>query len=877
MERADDFAARRARLQALSDEELHARFWALAEQIVAPLIAEARSHTTPSIERSVLLRMGFSSIEAKALVARMQEKQLLGHGACRLVLELAQRQGTSVREAGTALLDGRCEEPFPPFEKEGQGGLEPRRESPSIPLLQQGRSPRGPNVLKLSPDEKLDVRAVLADLEHYRPRRKGWTWRTHVDHQRLGPFVLADTSTNLAHSVPLPAARSFDGIDPQCDVVITTEIASGRFEDDLRRMRMAAWHGADHIMVIRTTGQSHIDGLIEGTPEGVGGIPITRKQIRATRKALDAIEDEVGRAINFHSYVSGVAGPEIAVLFAEEGVNGAHQDPQYNVLYRGINMHRSFVDAAEAKRIMADAGILQLDGAHNANATAKEAWKVTPELFVQHAVNVAYSRSAGMPAELIALSTVPPTAPPAPKLRLDLPYAVALREMFRGYRFRAQQNTRYMEADMLEASVTHVLDTLISRLTSADVQSTITPDEGRNIPWHYNNVAGVNTARQTLMGVDGLTELIGLKTEGPLREQVREIKERAVLFLEEILERGGYYAGVAAGQFVDSGYFPERHGDGIVRDPDGGDGHGTVIARAADYGAPVCSHFGNNVYARQDRKPCADYGGCTLCDPSKIQYVDEVDPDDNVERRLALPLAERAAGVLRPEVEKHGDGVVCVTLFVPASPRLAEAAALEMAKHMGLENPEVISRRLMHPAEGSVFEIKGVLDVAIQVAALPLPAREEPLADAEIESWVRPRRIHVVAATVGEDEHSVGLHEILDIKHGGIEKYGFRCHNLGTSVPVERVVDAAVATGARAVLISTIVTHAGVHETLMHRLHRLAEERRVRQRLLLVAGGTQITDAMARACGMDAGFGRGTTGRDVASFLVRRWRARAAD
>ncbi len=125
---------------------------------------------------------------------------------------------------------------------------------------------------------------------------------------------------------------------------------------------------------------------------------------------------------------------------------------------------------------------------------------MTPELFVQHAINTAYSRAVGMPAELIALSTVPPTAPPAPKLRLDLPYAVALRELFRGYKFRAQQNTRYIEADTMEATVTHVLDTLISRLTSADIQSTITPDEGRNIPWHYNNVAGVNTARQTLDG-----------------------------------------------------------------------------------------------------------------------------------------------------------------------------------------------------------------------------------------------------------------------------------------------------------------------------------------------------------------------------------------
>ena len=50
-------------------------------------------------------------------------------------------------------------------------------------------------------------------------------------------------------------------IDPQPRPVITTEIASGRFEDDIRRMRMAAWHGADHIMVIRTAGQSHFDGL----------------------------------------------------------------------------------------------------------------------------------------------------------------------------------------------------------------------------------------------------------------------------------------------------------------------------------------------------------------------------------------------------------------------------------------------------------------------------------------------------------------------------------------------------------------------------------------------------------------------------------------
>jgi D-ornithine 4,5-aminomutase subunit beta len=730
--------------------------------------------------------------------------------------------------------------------------------------------------MKLDPNKKLDIEEVLRDLDQYRPKRKGWVWRQKKDDQQIGPFVYKDTAENLERSVPLPAAVHFDDIDPQADVVMTTEIASGRFEDDLRRMRMAAWHGADHIMVIRTTGQSHIDGLIEGTPEGVGGVPITRKQIRATRKALDAIEEEVGRRINFHSYVSGVAGPEIAVLFAEEGVNGAHQDPQYNVLYRDINMHRSFVDAAESKKILADGRILQLDGAHNANATAREAWKVTPELFVQHALNTAYSRGVGMAAGQIALSTVPPTAPPAPKLRLDLPYAVALRELFRGYRFRSQQNTRYMEADTMEATVTHVLDTLISRLAPSDIQSTITPDEGRNIPWHYNNMAGLNAARQTLMGIDGIDEQIELRKDGPFRRQVRELKERAVLFLDEIVASGGYYDAVHAGQFVDSGYFPERYADGIVRDPEGGDGAGTVIRRASDYGAPVCSHFGDNAYAQSSTKACAAYGGCTLCEPSRIQYIDEVDASDTVEQRLRQPLGDRAAGVLRPEVEKHGDGVVCVTLFVPEAPEIAEAAALEMARHMGLKAAEVISRRVMHPAEGSVFEIKGILDIAIHIERLPAVEHEALLSERAIEDWVRPRKPLVIAATVGEDEHSVGLHEILDIKHGGIEKYGFTCRFLGTSVPIGRLLDAAVETGASAVLISTIVTHERVHERLMSELDRLARERGLRDSLVLVAGGARVSDESARACGMDAGFGRATTGHDVASFLVRTLSAREA-
>jgi D-ornithine 4,5-aminomutase subunit alpha len=97
----------------MSDEALHGYFWSLANQLVAPLIDEARTHTTPSIERSVLQRMGFSSLEAKALVERMLERGLLGHGAGRLVLELAKAKDISVRAAGMALLAGQSWQELP--------------------------------------------------------------------------------------------------------------------------------------------------------------------------------------------------------------------------------------------------------------------------------------------------------------------------------------------------------------------------------------------------------------------------------------------------------------------------------------------------------------------------------------------------------------------------------------------------------------------------------------------------------------------------------------------------------------------------------------------------------------------------------------------
>jgi D-ornithine 4,5-aminomutase subunit beta len=193
---------------------------------------------------------------------------------------------------------------------------------------------------------------------------------------------------------------------------------------------------------------------------------------------------------------------------------------------------------------------------------------------------------------------------------------------------------------------------------------------------------------------------------------------------------------------------------------------------------------------------------------------------------------------------------------------------------MNLHECEVINKQVMHPAEGTYIEMKGRLDVVVDPARLVIPPEPEVMTDEEIKAFVAEKRLKCVAATVGEDEHSVGMREIIDIKHGGLEKWGFTCEYLGTSVPVEKVLDAAIEHAAQIVLISTIITHGDMHRNNMEKLADLAVEKGVRDRLLLISGGTQVTDELARGWGMDAGFGRGTKGINVASFIVETMRDR---
>lgn len=105
--RKDDFNIRRAHLAELSDEELKARFFSLAEEIVEPLIALSKKSTSPSVERSVLLRMGFSSLEARDIVNHVLDLGLMGKGAGNIVLKTAEKLKKDYLAVGREMAEGK--------------------------------------------------------------------------------------------------------------------------------------------------------------------------------------------------------------------------------------------------------------------------------------------------------------------------------------------------------------------------------------------------------------------------------------------------------------------------------------------------------------------------------------------------------------------------------------------------------------------------------------------------------------------------------------------------------------------------------------------------------------------------------------------------
>lgn len=233
--------------------------------------------------------------------------------------------------------------------------------------------------------------------------------------------------------------------------------------------------------------------------------------------------------------------------------------------------------------------------------------------------------------------------------------------------------------------------------------------------------------------------------------------------------------------------------------------------------------------------------------------------------------------LIRPYGDSWGDGQVQLsfTLPVPAGPRAKEAAR-QLAAKMGLEQVQVVH---MKDLQGFTFFILyGSCRHSVDLRLIPhLAEEEEAMGFEEINAFIEReigRKIVVVGACTGTDAHTVGLDAIMNMKgyrgEYGLERYPlFEAHNLGSQVPNELLLQKAVELQADAVLVSQVVTQRNVHIQNLTELIEMAEGEGLRQQLLFVVGGPRIDAPLAAELGFDAGFGPGTTARDVATFLAK--------
>ena len=235
------------------------------------------------------------------------------------------------------------------------------------------------------------------------------------------------------------------------------------------------------------------------------------------------------------------------------------------------------------------------------------------------------------------------------------------------------------------------------------------------------------------------------------------------------------------------------------------------------------------------------------------------------------------AGRVKAYGDRWNDGVVQLSFTLPvAAGTLAVEAARRYASGLGLLEPYVSLAQSVSPGF-TFFVVYGKSPQELDLAALrpdeaPVPALSREEIDSEIARRFG-RRLVVLGCALESDAHTVGLDAIFNPKgfagDPGLERYhGFDARNLGAQVPIERVARAAREAPADAILVSATVTQNEIHVRHLTDLVDMLEAERLRDRIVLVAGGARVDHALAKELGYDAGFGPGTTACQVAGFLL---------
>ncbi|MBI3381910.1 MAG: lysine 5,6-aminomutase subunit alpha [Aquabacterium sp.] len=352
-------------------------------------------------------------------------------------------------------------------------------------------------------------------------------------------------------------------------------VATGNIHEDIVQARAAAEQGADVIAVIRSTGQSLLDYVPYGaTTEGFGGTYATQENFRLMRAALDEVGQKIGRYIRLTNYCSGLCMPEIAAMGAMERLDMMLNDSMYGIIFRDINMQRTFVDQFFSRMVNAHAGIIINTGEDNYLTTA-DACEAAHTVLASQLINEQFAYLSGLQPDQMGLGHAFEINPELENGFLwELAHAQLVRQVFPEACLKYMPPTKHMTGNIFKGHIQDALFNVVSVLTQQNIHLLGMMTEAIHTPLMQDRFLAIQNARYVFGNLRDLHDEIQFTPGGQIERRAQQVLAETVSLLGQI-EQSGLPAAIAKGTFAD-----------ISRTLTGGKGLDGVIPKAGNYHNP---------------------------------------------------------------------------------------------------------------------------------------------------------------------------------------------------------------------------------------------------------------------------------------------------
>lgn len=353
-------------------------------------------------------------------------------------------------------------------------------------------------------------------------------------------------------------------------------VATGNIYDDATQAKAARFAGADIVAVIRATAQSLLDYVPEGaTTEGYGGTYATQENFRIIRKAADEASVETGGYLAQTNYSSGLCMSEIAWMAAVERLDMLLNDAMYGILFRDINMERTFIDQYFSRRIIARAGIIINTGEDNYLTTADAVEKAHTVLSSQF-INEAFAKRAGLADEQMGLGHAFEINPwLEDSFLFEMAQAQLIRQIFEKHPIKWMPPTKFKTGDVFHSHVHDAMFNLVGIATHQSIELLGMFSEAIHTPLLMDRYLSLKSARYIFNSARHLGDEIQWKPGGIVEQRARTVLSSAHQMLRDV-RRDSIWDSIARGAFAD-----------VKRARTGGKGHAGVVQKERDYFNPL--------------------------------------------------------------------------------------------------------------------------------------------------------------------------------------------------------------------------------------------------------------------------------------------------